>query len=111
VTLEGDFVEKETTTSSTGSYILEVPEGSYTLTVSKANYVFDPSSKSVSVEDSNLADQDFIAEPASSTTSTSTSVSSGGGGGGGCNTAAMPLSALLLLIPLLGIAGPLKVRK
>lgn len=111
VTLSGDFVKKETTTSSTGSYILEVPEGSYTLAVSKANYTFDPSSKSVSIEDSNVTDQDFVAEPASSTTSTSTSVASGGGGGGGCNAAGMPLSAVMLLLPVLWLAGPLKVRK
>ncbi len=107
VTASGNFLTRQTYTSSTGSYSLEVPEGDYTISVSKSNYVFNPSSSSVTVEGTNVSNQDFFALPSSSTTTTtSTTTASGGGGGGGCNASSLPWGAILLLIPLAGLLIP-----
>jgi len=53
----------EATTDNDGDYVIhDVPAGDYTLTPSKADYVFDPSSRNVSVVDADITGQDFTGE-------------------------------------------------
>lgn len=112
VTATGNSLTRQTYTSSTGSYRLEVPEGEYTISVSKSNYDFDPESKHVSVDGTDVSGQNFTAFPSSSTATTkSTTTASSGGGGGGCDTSSLPPGAFVLLVPLCYLFVPLSRKE
>lgn len=53
---------RSSTTDSAGNYsITNVPNGTYTLTPSKTNYIFSPTSQSVSVSNANAGGKNFTA--------------------------------------------------
>jgi hypothetical protein len=53
---------RSSTTDSAGNYsITNVPNGTYTLTPSRLNYVFSPTSQSVSVSNANVGGKNFVA--------------------------------------------------
>jgi hypothetical protein len=60
VTLSG-VASKRTTTDANGNYTFSIlGNGSYTVTPSKTSYSFTPVSRSVTINDANIAGQDFI---------------------------------------------------
>jgi hypothetical protein len=55
------------TADSSGNYIFaNLPDGSYTVTPSKAGYTFSPTSQSVTISGNNVSGMNFTASPVAS---------------------------------------------
>jgi len=64
VNLSGALFFASSQTDANGNYqFSNVPNGSYSITPSKAGYSFNPANRSVSVNNANVAGQDFSATP------------------------------------------------
>lgn len=102
VTVEGEFVSRQTSSNYDGYYSVEVPSGNYVVRVSKPAYEFEPREANIEISGSTASGPLFVASPLDEPTQVHTPT--GGGGGGGCNVnGAFSPSMLLLLMPLAGI--------
>ncbi|MBN1332695.1 MAG: carboxypeptidase regulatory-like domain-containing protein [Synergistales bacterium] len=102
VTVEGEFVSRQTSSNLNGYYSVDVPSGNYLVRVSKPTYEFSPREANIEITSGNASGPVFVASPLDEPTRIDTPT--GGGGGGGCNVnSAFSPSCILLLMPLSGM--------